>query len=503
MSLAQRQGRLNSRFTQRLRRLELRHLRPVVAIGVLLAAAWLGPRASRGMLLVLLGIPVLGLLLRLPKLQLPLLLLAAAFVPLEISTGTYSSINIAMLGVAALSGLWLLRAMLEGDMRLRPSPANLPWLLFTLVAGLSVIAGAALWSPWVVTKSTFLLVQGAQWSIIALSACAYWLGANRVRDRQALGQLVVLMLAFGTAFLALLYLPYLNRFGVHFLQAGPTFRICIASLAASMALYRPEIGRRSRLALGALALGMVLLPYLEGSGWASGWLPTCLSLIGVFCLWAWDRIRWRVVPYAAVGAVFGVFFLIVWFGQGEYYSLDTRMIAWRGVLQLLEGRWLLGLGLASYWHYWRGVLGSMTYFDPETGYLHYTFDPQVNLHNNYMDVLAQMGVLGLAALILLFAALAFSCYRRYQAEPPGFGKAYAAAALATLGGMAASGMLGDWFMPFVYNIGLRGFRDSFMGWLLLGGVIVLDATAEARAEDSIRPSTGSENPALPDADSTG
>lgn len=42
--------------------------------------------------------------------------------------------------------------------------------------------------------------------------------------------------------------------------------------------------------------------------------------------------------------------------------------------------------------------------------------------------------------------------------------------------MAAAGMLGDWFLPFVYNIGFMGFKDSYMGWLLLGGLTLLEHT---------------------------
>jgi hypothetical protein len=156
------------------------------------------------------------------------------------------------------------------------------------------------------------------------------------------------------------------------------------------------------------------------------------------------------------------------------------MIAWRGLLQLMEGRWLFGLGLASYWHYWRSVFGSMAYMDPRTGYLHYTYDPKVNMHNNYMDVFGQMGIIGVLVLGWLIVALYLDIYRGYKAEPPGFGKAYLGAAAAGLTGMLFAGMLGDWFFPFVYNVGLKGFRDSYLGWLLLGGVVLINWTREQR-----------------------
>ena len=50
-------------------------------------------------------------------------------------------------------------------------------------------------------------------------------------------------------------------------------------------------------------------------------------------------------------------------------------------------------------------------------------------------------VAGLAALILLLAAIGLQVLRRFLAEPPGFGKAYAAAGLAALGGIAFAASL--------------------------------------------------------------
>jgi hypothetical protein len=40
--------------------------------------------------------------------------------------------------------------------------------------------------------------------------------------------------------------------------------------------------------------------------------------------------------------------------------------------------------------------------------------------------------------------------------------------------MLIAGMLGDWVLPFVYNVGLRGFRTSVLGWIFLGGIVVIE-----------------------------
>jgi hypothetical protein len=36
-----------------------------------------------------------------------------------------------------------------------------------------------------------------------------------------------------------------------------------------------------------------------------------------------------------------------------------------------------------------------------------------------------------------------------------------------------SGMLGDWFLPFVYNVGLAGMRSSILFWVFMGGLLSL------------------------------
>jgi hypothetical protein len=40
--------------------------------------------------------------------------------------------------------------------------------------------------------------------------------------------------------------------------------------------------------------------------------------------------------------------------------------------------------------------------------------------------------------------------------------------------MVATGMMGDWVLPFFYNVGLSGFRSSMLGWLFLGGLVSLE-----------------------------
>lgn len=61
-------------------------------------------------------------------------------------------------------------------------------------------------------------------------------------------------------------------------------------------------------------------------------------------------------------------------------------------------------------------------------------------------------------------------------------------ALGGLAGTLMSGMLGDWFLPFVYNVGLVGFRSSVFAWLFLGGLVVYEQLAR-QAKSGLSEST--------------
>jgi hypothetical protein len=468
-----------------------RRAQRVAPVLVLLAAAWWGPRASTTLVVGLYGLILAALVLRWPQLGLPGLVVAAAFLPFGLGTGTQSAIGLAMIGVAGLTGLWVLRMILERQVRLRPSEANAAWIAVISVAGLSIVAGAALWNPWVVAKANFHYVQLAQWAIFILSGCAFWLLAHDRTGRSTLRVLTALLLAIGVVVLLGWLLPpaRILSTSVQYVRIGIVFRIWVVALATSLAVFHVGLPRWLRAGLFALGAAMVVEVYVATSSWASGWLPALLVFGTVGVLWVWDHSHLlAVAATVAAGLMVGLYrFVIAGVAASDRWSLDTRLLAWRGLLELMEGRWLFGLGLASYWHYWRGVFGNIAYFEPTSGYLHYSFDPKVNMHNNYMDVFGQMGLVGVVALAWLIWAIYRQAKRGFETEPLGFGKAYAAACIAGFTSMLFAGMLGDWILPFVYNIGLRGFGDSFLGWLLLGGVVLLEATRGSREAEGGAP----------------
>jgi hypothetical protein len=96
-----------------------------------------------------------------------------------------------------------------------------------------------------------------------------------------------------------------------------------------------------------------------------------------------------------------------------------------------------------------------------------------NSHNNYIDILAQIGIFGLVFFMWWLWEIGKVGLRLLPRAPEGFERAYVIGALCGLAGTLVAAFLGDWVIPFVYNVGLIGFRSAVFGWLFLGGLVAL------------------------------
>jgi O-antigen ligase len=239
---------------------------------------------------------------------------------------------------------------------------------------------------------------------------------------------------------------------------GSAFWTWIVAITTAQAFHNVRLAPAARL----LVLGIGLLALARGFmtfSWVSGWLPPLVAL-GVVGFLRYPRLAFGTGLLAGVAGLMMSESLMNQLLQGESYSWSSRLEAWAIVLKMVASNPWLGFGPANYYHY-------ATLF-PIWGWW-----VSFNSHNNYIDLIAQTGLLGLLA----FAWFAFEGLRLslklWQRLPPGFGRAYAAGALGGLAGVLVSGMLADWILPFAYNIGLRGFRSSLLSWFFLGGLVSL------------------------------
>jgi O-antigen ligase len=132
--------------------------------------------------------------------------------------------------------------------------------------------------------------------------------------------------------------------------------------------------------------------------------------------------------------------------------------------EIIKTNPIWGLGFANYYWY--------TPLFPIRGYA-----VSFNSHNNYVDIVAQTGLMGLACFLWFLWEVGRLGWRLRDQVPSGFARAYVYGALGGLAGTAVAGMFGDWVLPFFYNIGMQGFRTSMLAWLFLGGLLSLEQMA--------------------------
>lgn len=404
------------------------------------------------------------LLLRHPPLGPIALVLSAMVIPFAIGTGTQTSLNMAFLMVPALGVIWFVGMYRRRSFALVPSRTTLPLIGLVLAITLSLLSGYLLWNPFAHLASIRAQIGG--WGIFAFSALTFLLTANQIKEVRWLKRLVWVFLALTAVFLIPWYLPatgFVSRLfpeGVN----GSLFWIWTVTLAFGQALFNRDLNRTTRISLivlVALALGVGIL---RTRSWASGWLPGLLA-IGLLTWFRWPRAGLAMgVLAAAVGSVAFPTIERLVLTTDNQYSLITRQAAFEIVIQIIKANPLLGVGPANYYYYTPlySILGWYVEF---------------NSHNQYIDIVAQTGLLGLgffAWFVFEVARLGWRLRNRFE---DGFARAYVYSCLAGLAGTLVAGMLGDWFLPFVYNIGIAGFRASVLGWLFLGGLVALEQMA--------------------------
>jgi O-antigen ligase len=155
----------------------------------------------------------------------------------------------------------------------------------------------------------------------------------------------------------------------------------------------------------------------------------------------------------------------------DEYSVSTRLDAWLIMAQIIKISPIWGLGFANYYWY--------TPLFPIRGYA-----VSFNSHNNYVDIVAQTGLVGLVCLLVFFWQAGRLSWRLREQVPAGFARAYLYGALGGLVGTVVVAMFGDWVLPFFYNIGLNGFRSSMLAWLFLGGLVSLEQVETAQSSSN-------------------
>ncbi|MCB0254141.1 MAG: O-antigen ligase family protein [Anaerolineae bacterium] len=443
-----------------------------IILAVLALAFLLGQRASVTWLgLLLAAVGAVALLLR-PTLGLLAIVILALLLPLEIGTGTDVKLNAVTFLIPALLALGMLDMVRRRRIVLVPSRVNLPLALFLLAGLFSLIFGIITWDPVVPRSSNLLLVQLAQWAIFALSAGAFWLTTNLIKDIVWLRRLTwaFLLVAGGVAVLSAVpgFRGIINRLTTIAFVRAPLW-VLLFGLATGQLFFNRHMTTYSRVFLIGVIVAVIVYAFVEQREAISNWVGIG-AVFGVLVWLRYPRARWLILVIVALLATLGILFPAIYnFAGGDtewQVSGESRIILIERVIEVTSRNPITGLGPAAYRAY--GAMSPLRYRGANW------ILPQINSHNNFVDLYAHVGIVGLVIFFWFAAEIALLGRRLHTRYTSGFASGYVNGMLAVGAGALVLMVFADWMLPFVYNIGFPGFQASVLVWLFLGGLVALE-----------------------------
>lgn len=481
-------GRLNTRSTT--------VYRGLIALALLAVCIYIGQATPTFHLasydlftVVMIGLGgALFLFLSLRNLQFGLfaIVVAALFIQFTLGTGSGTRIPASMVLTALMVGLWLVAMLVRKKVQLFPSPVNIPLLGFVAVSIFSLP-----WS-WLFSRPDLFLVvvgSGTPFQFVQLGGLAlmvllpmlFLLALNVLRDRIWIQAIYRMILLAGILVLpaGLLRLPV--SFGALNIETGGLFPLWLISLAYAQILFNDQLKLWQRLFLGILALGWLYYQFGIGTTWFSGWMPAMVALL--FLTYRKSK-KAALLALVLIAIPFLVnptyFYNRIWVkAQAADFN---RFTIWPTVisLTLTHTSALFGAGPVGYIPLYRSfVLG-----------------PAWSAHNNYVDIFAETGIIGFSFFIWFLFATFRTGWSLDSKLQDGFLRAFNNGALGALVGTVLAMVLGDWFIPFVYNIGYVGFDYNAYAWISLGAMVGLQRFAGNRVRSA--PVANSQAPAAPD-----
>ena len=235
------------------------------------------------------------------------------------------------------------------------------------------------------------------------------------------------------------------------------------ALAFSQAMFNRKLHIGWRIVLALIVIMTLYVAYFKSSGWKSGYLPPFVAIAAVIAARSW-----RAALVIALLSIVPAMYLSSQAIATDTYSYSTRVDALLIMLEIIKVNPILGFGPANY--YWYTPLFRIR-----------GWNVQFNSHNQYVDITAQTGLLGLACFLWFGAEMAWLGLKLRRSAPEGFAQAYVYGAIGGLAGTFAAGLLLDWVFPFVYNIGLDGMRGSMLAWIFLGGLLSIEQIVRRQA----------------------
>lgn len=434
--------------------------------GVILFSGLVASLGSPQRIILVLGLVLAALgavvLLRSSLLTFSLLIISSQLFPLGLSTGTETRLDAAVLLSIVVIGLWVLKGLIgERKWILSSSRPAIPLIVFSFVVILALFSGQISYFR---TPAASLTAQIGGAMIFLLSFWVFIVLGQQPFGRRELEILTWAFFSAAAVLVAIMLVPGLHDLYTRIFPLGTPgslFWVWMASMAFSQIVFNHQLRAPARIFLALLLFASFYYTLVWSREWLGGWAPAVIAILTILMINSSSRARIILLLLGVIVLASSTILYSTITGGDNPYSLSSRLEAWRVLGNLILANPLFGSGPANYYWYTRifPIWGNYVSF---------------NSHNNYMDILIQTGILGLICFIWFFYESARLGWKLRTTAPAGFERAFVYGALGGLAGTAVAAMFGDWVIPFVYNVGLAGYRFSLLAWLFLAGLVLIE-----------------------------
>lgn len=383
------------------------------------------------------------------------ILITGAFIPFSLPTGRGSPIVASLALSLAVAGFWLLKmAIVDKRIAFQPSPVNKPALGFMVVTIISIIWSNLLRDPSIFVPNFFLFVQIGAGAVMIISPAVMLMVGNFVQQERILKMMVAVMMVLGV-------LGLIEDFG-HidlFSNSNGLTSLWVIALCAGMTLFIKGLPKIYRIIFPVLGGLFIFWNFILNLSWIAGWLPGMVAL-GIITFLRSKRTFFILLILLASYYLVNRAYLAQDIAAESQISGDTRMSAWQVNWIVTKDHLLFGTGPAGYAAYY------MTLFPTNA----------MATHNNYIDIIAETGVVGTFFYLWMFAALVIQGLRLVK-RLRGRRDFYEALAVSAFSGLIACIVImafGDWMLPFAYTQTIAGYNYTIYSWLFIGTLLAVD-----------------------------